>query len=207
MKLDVWADFLCPYCYVSIRTLDEALQKTGKKIDYVHRAHQLAPELERMEGQSHFEWMAKELDMTVDEAKKDLEEGIGQTAKENGVPFHPEKAVPADTKKAHLLACYASENGRGQEAVTRLARAYYELGEDLEDDDTLRKIAEEAGLGEDDFSRAMDSPDCAQRLEKDRELFVEAKIESVPHYVVNDDIVLPESKTIDEFVEILEKYD
>lgn len=207
MKIDVWADYLCPYCYVSIRTLDEALKKTGKSVEYVHHGYLLNPEGKNLDSPSHYEWMAGHLDMTVEEAKKRLAEGIGKKAAANGIPFHPEKAIPADTRAAHLLSYYAQDKGLAQEAVTRFARAYYELGEDLNDDATLQRIAEEIGLGKDALETVRNDPQYEQRLADDRKGFVARKIESIPDYVINDEVHLPESKHTEEFVEILNKYD
>ncbi len=206
MKMDVWVDFICPYCYVSTMTLDKALKETGAGIEYVHHGYLLDPDLKAKPGESHIEWMAGHLGMTVEEAKKSLEEGIGQKAKNNGVEFHPEKAIPAKTKDAHLLAYLASEKGLGQKAVVWLSEAYYRYGENLADDATLERIAEEIGLGADALEVARSNPKYEEQLNEDRMAFRTLEIESIPHYVINDDTVLPGSKNTDEFVAILEKY-
>ena len=204
MKMEVWADFLCPYCYVSIQALDRALKETGTTVDYVHRAYRLKPDLEFQTDRGHFEWMAEHLDMTLEEAKASVKEGIGQKAKEQGIPFHPEKARPADTTAAHLLALAANKKGLAQQTVTRLARGYYELGENLSDPDVLDSIAKEVGLSDYACSNIREDTD---RLEEDRKAFDKTGAESVPHYRINDETELPESKSVEEFIKILKKYD
>lgn len=207
MKFAVWVDFVCPYCYVSICALDQALKKTGKEIEYVHHGYVLAPDLQYEKGRSHYAWMAEHLDMTKEEAEQDMKEGIGKRAAAHGIPFHPDRAIPANTRNAHLLSYYAAQKGRGQEMVTRLARAYYELGENIEDRATLERIAEEVGLESDAVEKALTDPRYGEKLEEDIQNFSIQKIESVPHYVINDTHVSPESKDPEEFVEILEKYE
>ena len=207
MKMDVWVDFICPYCYVSTMTLDRALKRLGNpEIEYIHHGYLLDPDASHVPGRNHLNWMAEKFDQTVEEAQKGLDEGIGKKAHDNGVPFHPEKAVPANTKDAHLLTYLAGEKGLPRKAVVRFARAYYEEGLDLADDETLRRLSKDIGLGPDALDTVRSDPAYEQKLDDDRALFGELEIESIPHYIVNDAHLWPGSKTTDEFVEGLKKY-
>jgi predicted DsbA family dithiol-disulfide isomerase len=150
MKIEVWADIVCPWCYLGKRRLDQALAQHGRPAEVVLRSFQLDPsappeyaggieEVLRKKGMSRAQ---------VDAAHARLT----QLGAEDGIEYHFERTRPGNSLDAHRLLQLAMQKGRGAEMQERLYRAYFTDGTAL-DRASLASLASELGLdGEQAFS-------------------------------------------------------
>lgn len=111
MKVEIWSDIACPYCYIGKRKFENALAKFphANEIELVWHSYELNPDLpKRSSGKSYYEYYAEIHQSTVEEAKAYLQELV-DLAKEVGLDYHFEKLVVANTSDALRLVKLAKK--------------------------------------------------------------------------------------------------
>ena len=147
MKIEVWSDFVCPFCYIGKRRLEEALESFPHRgnVEVVFRSFELDPHAKKETPLSIHEIIAQKYGISVEEAKR-ANADIGKQAEALGLTFRFETMKPTNTFDAHRLAQYAKEKGKLHEVVERLFYAYFTESKRISDRDVLLELAEAAGL-------------------------------------------------------------
>jgi predicted DsbA family dithiol-disulfide isomerase len=147
MRIEVFSDVACPWCYIGKRNLDAALERFehGDEVEVVWRSFQLAPDLPADPRQTSAEMLASKYGVPEDEARA-MNERVTAVAAAAGIEYHLDRALPSNTFDAHRLAHQAAAAGRGEEALERLFAAYFTDGRRLADPETLAAIGRELGL-------------------------------------------------------------
>ena len=114
MKIEVWSDYVCPFCYIGKRRLEEALEETGlkEKTEVVFKAFELDPNSPDASDEPMQAVLAKKYGMSIEEAKK-MTENVEIQAKTVGLDYDFDKVTPANTFRAHRLAKLAEQEGLG----------------------------------------------------------------------------------------------
>ena len=111
MNIEVWSDIGCPFCYIADTRLKKAIAALHAEdiFTVVMRSFELNPDVKEPEScVSHY---AKAYNAAPEKVAANLRK-IGQTAAEDGLTFHYDRAICANTFNAHRLAKYAEANGR-----------------------------------------------------------------------------------------------
>jgi predicted DsbA family dithiol-disulfide isomerase len=151
MRIDIWSDIVCPWCYVGKRRFERALAafEARDEVQVVHRSFQLDPARPKGQTQKRREMLMAKYRLTVAQVEG-LDARMEQTAAAEGLEYHLGDGVTGNTLDAHRLLHLAGERG-GQDAVLeRFYRAYFTEGRSLFDDASLTVLAVEAGLDEGD---------------------------------------------------------
>ncbi|GJM73464.1 hypothetical protein HMSSN036_56800 [Paenibacillus macerans] len=148
MKIEVWSDFSCPFCYIGKRRLEKALEafEHREEVQVVYRSFELDPEAPKDAELSIHELLAVKYGLSLLQAKES-NQNVAAQAKAEGLDYHFDTAIPTNTFDAHRLSHYAGEKGKAKEMTERLYRAYFTDSLHIGDRDTLVRLAEEAGLG------------------------------------------------------------
>src|SRR5512135_2431626 len=155
MKIEIWADVVCPYCYLGKRRLELALADTTG-VDVVWHSFQLDPSLETQGGKSLNDYVA-ELRGQPREWAVRIHQQLVEDGKEVGLEYDFDKAVVANSFDAHRLIHLAKARGRGNEAEDRLFRAYFAEGKNIADHATLASLGKEIGLESADVEKMLGS--------------------------------------------------
>ena len=149
LRVDVWSDIACPWCYVGKRRLEAALARFPHRenVEVVWRAFELDPNAKRvLDSDIHYaERLAKKYGASVPQAEGMIKRMV-DVAADDGLDFHFEKIRPGNTLDAHRVLHLAAERGVQDAVKERLLRAYMTEGEAIGDRDTLARLAGEAGL-------------------------------------------------------------
>jgi predicted DsbA family dithiol-disulfide isomerase len=151
MRIDIWSDVVCPWCYVGKRRFERALAgfEARDEVQVVHRSFQLDPTRPKGQTQKRREMLMAKYRLTAAQVEG-LDARMEQTAAAEGLEYHLGDGVTGNTLDVHRLLHLAAERGRQDAALERFYRAYFTEGRSLFDDASLTALAVEAGLDEGD---------------------------------------------------------
>ena len=187
LRIDVWSDIACPWCYVGKRRLEAALARFPHResVEVVWRAFELDPSAprERDGTVSYAERLANKYRRSVSEADAMIR-SMTDVAREDGLDFHFERIRPGNTFDAHRLLHLAAERGTQDAVKERFLRAYMTEGEPIGDPETLARLATEAGLDAAEVRALLAGDMLSREVRADEEQARELGITGVPFFVL-----------------------
>lgn len=206
MKIEIWSDYVCPFCYIGKRKLEEALAQFPHKdqVEIEFKSYQLDPDTPPYTGQDFYESMTKKFGSV--EQSKQMAAGVTEQAKLVGLNFHFDTMKPANTFDAHRLTKYAKEHGKDKVISEKLMYAYFTESKDIGDFETLASIAEEAGLDkEETLAFLQDKQAYATDVKNNLEEAKQLGITGVPFFIFNRKYALSGAQPTETFVQALNK--
>ena len=206
MKVEVWSDVVCPFCYIGKAHFDEALAQFVEKenIEFVWKSFQLNPTLKTNLDQNLYEHLSESKGIPVEQAK-----GMGshaaQMGKSAGLELNFDECVVANSFNAHRLIHFAKANGKQQEMKSRLFKAYFTEGKNIDDSETLIALAKEIGLDADEAKAVLDSDKYAEAVRSDIEESQQLGVRGVPFFVFDRKYAISGAQPTEAFTETLEK--
>ena len=206
MKVDIWSDVVCPFCYIGKRKFEKALEQFSAKdkVEVEWHSFQLDPELEYKEGQSVHEYLGKRKGGTTADGKK-MNDYMTGVAKEVGLEYNFDKAIINNTFDAHRLLHFAKEKGVQNEMKERLFKAYYTEGKNIGDINTLVQLAGEVGLNEEAVRAVLNSDVYAQEVRMDQYEAFQIGVQGVPFFVFNSKYAVSGAQPTEVFEQVLSK--
>jgi predicted DsbA family dithiol-disulfide isomerase len=187
LRIDIWSDIACPWCYVGKRRLEHALKEfpDRESVDVVWRAFELnpsAPVREPSEGR-YAERLAKKYGSSVQDAKNRIAQLV-QTAEADGLQLDFERIRPGNTFDAHRVLHHALEGGRQDAVKERFLRGYLTEGEAIGEREVVLRLAVDAGLDLDAVSAILSSDAHGSEVRADEAEAQRLGIHGVPFFVV-----------------------
>ncbi|WP_437735670.1 DsbA family oxidoreductase [Sorangium sp. So ce1335] len=149
LRIDIWSDIACPWCYVGKRRLEAALARFPHRdaVEIAWRAFELDPTAKRVLDAevSYAARLARKYGTSVARAEGMIRQ-MTDVAAADGLDFHFEKVRPGNTFDAHRVLHLAAERGVQDAVKERLLRAYMTEGEAIGEPEVLARLAGEAGL-------------------------------------------------------------
>lgn len=186
MKIEVWSDYVCPFCYIGKRELENAIEKTGfqDQVDIELKSYQLSPDSPATSEESIYEVLAKKYGTTIEQVKAQTA-GIIDRAATLGLNYQYENMKPANTFKAHRLAKYAESVGKGAEMSERLLQAYFIENQEIGLTDILVGLGVEIGLERQAVEDVLNDGSFADEVLSDIQEASQIGIRGVPFFVFN----------------------
>ncbi|MFI7639670.1 DsbA family protein [Nonomuraea sp. NPDC049400] len=183
MKLEIYADVLCPWCYIGKRRLSAALAMHADRdsVEIVWRSYELAPEEGRIPGPTAAEAMAG---WWGDQAPARIAR-IRALGSAEGLELNLHLARPVNTFDAHRLVKLAADRGRADQMMELLLHAYHTQGLNVADLQVLQRLGGEAGLDTDEVHAVLTGDDYAEQVRADRRRAAEHGITGVPSLVID----------------------
>lgn len=206
MKIEVWSDVVCPFCYIGKTHFDEALNQLADKenIEFVWKSFQLNPTLKTNLDQTLYEHLSESKGITVEQAK-----GMGSHAAKMGnaagIKMDFDNAVVANSFNAHRVIHLAKANGLQQEMKTRLFKAYFSEGTNIDDNETLISLASEIGLDATEVKTVLDSDKYAEAVRNDVQVSQQLGVQGVPFFVFDRKYAVSGAQPSAAFLETLKK--
>jgi predicted DsbA family dithiol-disulfide isomerase len=187
LRVEVWSDIACPWCYVGKRRLEAAIARmpAPADVEVVWRAFELDPSAPRAQppGTSYAERLARKYGTSVAEADAMIERMTAVGAAD-GLSFRFDRVKPGNTFDAHRVLHLALERGAQAAVKERLLRAYMSEGESIGDPEVLAGLGAEAGLDPDDVRRVLVGDAHAQDVRADEAAARRLGIHGVPFFLV-----------------------
>jgi predicted DsbA family dithiol-disulfide isomerase len=185
MRVDIWSDIVCPWCYVGKRRFETALASfTADNVEVVHHSFQLNPAAPRGSTTSRREMLKQKYSLT--DARVDaLDAQMTQIAAEEGLQYRLDMAVTGNTLDAHQMVHLAHEHRRQDAMVERLYRAYFTEGRSVFDEDSLVELAGDVGLDRDTARAALEDERYVTAVREDIEAARRLGVTGVPFFVID----------------------
>jgi predicted DsbA family dithiol-disulfide isomerase len=206
MKVEIWSDVMCPFCYIGKRKFEKALEQFHEKneVEVVWHSFQLDPTLEHQHGKNLYDYVAERKGQTREWSQHIHRQVIG-TAREVGLTYNFDKAIVANSFDAHRLIQLAKKHHIGDQAEERIFRAYFTEGKDVADHETLVELGKEIGLDAAVVSAMLQSDEYADEVRNDCEDAAGLGATGVPFFVFNRRYAVAGAQPTEVFSEVLEK--
>ena len=187
MKIEIWSDVACPFCYIGKRRLEEALStfEHKDKVEIEWKSYLLNPDMTTDADKTLNEYLAENKGWTK-EYTQQVQGHVTAMAAEVGLEYHLDKAIPANTKQAHNLIQLAKTKGKGEEMEEILFKAYFTEGKNLDDTATLIEIGTTIGLSSDEIENTLKSKAFNSSIEKDIYEGIQIGVKGVPFFVFDN---------------------
>jgi len=204
MRIDIWSDVVCPWCYVGKRRFERALAEFEHRDDVqvVHRSFQLDPTRPKGQTQKRREMLMAKYRLTAAQVQG-LDAQMEQTAAAEGLEYHLGDGVTGNTLDAHRLLHLAAARGRQDEALERFYRAYFTEGRSLFDSPSLTALAAEAGLDEREVHDVLDGDAYAAAVATDIREAQALGANGVPFFVFDHRFGVSGAQASDVFTQVL----
>jgi predicted DsbA family dithiol-disulfide isomerase len=187
LRVDVWSDIVCPWCYVGKRRLEAALAQFPyrQEVEVVWRAFELDPSAPavRDEHVPHDELLARKYGTTVDHARQMIKR-MTDVAAADGLDFRFDRIRRGRTFDAHRLLHLAAERGVQGALKERFLLGYMTEGAAIDDRATLVKLASEAGLDAAEAEGVLVSDAYSEEVRADEAAARDIGITGVPFFVI-----------------------
>lgn len=207
MKVEVWTDIMCPYCYVGKIHYDKALRQFdhADEIELVWKAFQLNPDLpDKGNGYPVKDYLVNSVGYP-EAGIKSMYANLKKLADEAGVGFNLENALAANTHDAHRLIKLASKRGLDSAVLMKLSKAYFEEAKDYSDWDLLISIGKEVGLDEDEIVAMLNSDEYTYEIKQDIQEAANLGFDTVPTFLMDRRQAIVGSEPVELFLEVLNK--
>lgn len=184
MKVEVWSDVMCPFCYLGKRRFAAALAQLPNRgdVEVVWKSFQLNPSLETDPDIGVNQYLAREKGLDVRVAEQ-MNDRVARMSRQDGPIYNFGDIVVANTFDAHRLIHFAKEQGRQDEAAERLFSAYFTEGRNVDDRATLVELGREIGFDSDAVAAMLESDAYVADVNSDIEEARQLGINGVPFFV------------------------
>ena len=206
MKVEIWSDLVCPFCYLGKRRFEAGLAQFGhpEAVEIAWRSFELDANTAPRPGQSVFDHMAERKGIPLGQSHQ-MHAQVAAAAAEAGLAYHFDKAVAVNTFLAHQLLHFAAAHGRQAEAKERLFRAYYTEGHNIGSVETLAALAAEIGLDAAAARQALLAGTHAPAVRRDEARAQQIGVRGVPYFVFDDKYAGSGAQPAAVFAEVLQK--
>lgn len=186
MKVEVWSDFVCPFCYMGERKFELGLEQFEHKeeVEVEFKSFELNTSAKKEEGKNIHQIIADKYGIGYEQAKANNDQ-IKAAAKAVGLTYDFEVMTPNNTFLAHQIFQYAKSMGKGKEVVAAFFKAYFEKGMDIGDKDKLLELAVQAGLDRAALVKALKDKKLQIDVRKEEAQAGELGIGGVPYFLID----------------------
>lgn len=206
MKIEIWSDVMCPFCYIGKVKFEIALNNFANKneIEIEWKSFQIMPDLQMQEGKNIDDVLVQKKGISLQQAKE-LNGYASAMAKAVGLEYHFERVIPVNTLRAHQFQYFAKAYGKGNKAEELMFKSYFTDGKNIDDIETLIDLGKVIGLNAKDLRDALDKQTYSDAVKADVKEAVEIGITGVPFFVFNRKHTVSGAQDPKVFLDILQK--
>ncbi len=206
MKVDIWSDVMCPFCYIGKRKFEQALASFPHKeeVEITWKSFQLAPDMRTQADKSIDQYLAEHKGISIDKARE-MNAYVTGMAKEVGLTYNFDKAVVANSFDAHRFSHLAKKHSLQDAAEERLFAAYFTEGKNTADHDTLIELGASIGLDKDEVKQMLDSDAYAEEVHSDIQQAQQIGVNGVPFFVFIDKYAISGAQDSTTFLQALDQ--
>lgn len=214
IQIDIWSDFVCPFCYIGRKRFEEALIQLSlceielssvcSKVERNYKSYELDTTKERKIIGDVVEQFAAKYSMPLGKAERVMEK-TAEKVEAAGLVYNYKNTISANTFNAHRLNYYAKEFSKDEQMTARLSEAHFVDGLDINDIDVLSTLGEEVGLNKSKIVEMLNSHRYYDELENDKKMAIELNIDIVPTYIINKKHRISGVLSSEDYLEILKK--
>ena len=205
MRVDIWSDVVCPFCYIGKKRLEAAAQQAGLELEVHWHSYELDPEAPIRQEVSNSERLAQKYGRTIAEVEE-MQRNIATMAAEEGIQFNWENANSGNTFNAHRIIHLAQSKGLGSEAKEAFFYSYMTQGLPIGERETIEDVAARIGLNPVEVEDMLDSEEYTDFVKFDEDVARDQlKVTGVPFFVFDQRIALAGAQPREVFLQVFEK--
>ncbi len=186
MKVEIWSDIACPFCYIGKHNFERALKSLPKnsEIEVEWKSFELDPYAQKDYEDDIYTLLANKYGQTREWAVRSAE-SMKQKGQDIGLEFNFDQTISTNTFDAHRLLHLAKKAGKQNEAEEALFEAYFRDGKHIGNHEDLIAIGKSIGLEEQEIKSMLNSDQFAREVREDETMSQQFGIRGVPYFVVN----------------------
>lgn len=203
MRVDIWSDVVCPFCYIGKKRLEHVAAEAGVELDIHWHSFELDPDAPAHHDTSNTERLAKKYGRSVEEMQQ-MQQNIAQMAAEEGIDFQWQKANSGNSFDAHRIIHLAQSKGLGNQAKEAFFHAYMTEGLAIGERKVVEEIASRIGLDHAEVEYVLQSDELADFVRHDEKIAHEQlNISGVPFFVFDQKFALSGAQPREVFLQVL----
>ena len=206
MHIEIWSDFICPFCYIGKKQLESALDNFSHRddVNVTFKSYQLDPNTPEYNGKNYYENLGQKFG-SIEKAKQ-MAANIQAQAKTVGMEFDFDHAKVANTRLAHRLNKLAEKDNMQASVSEHLFRGHFIEGKDIGDTEVLLTIAKDAGLDPAKAKQVLEDDSAYEdAVQTDLNEAQQFGITGVPYVIINRKYALSGAQPEEVFAQALEK--
>ena len=206
MKIELWSDFACPFCYIGKKRFEKALNNFPHKdqVEVIYKSYQLNPNAPKVMKGRAIDNFAKGHSMSVEKAKERFNM-FKEQANSVGLTYDYDNIQMTNSFDAHRLSKWANQFGLEAKLTERLMKAYFTDGLNIADIDILVTIADEVGLSKEDAKKVLESKDYGDQVVNEINEGRQIGVQGVPFFVLNRKYGVSGAQPVEYFTQVMEK--
>jgi predicted DsbA family dithiol-disulfide isomerase len=209
MRIEIWSDVVCPWCYIGKRRLESALAgfEHADEVEVVYRSFELDPAAPRHGHEPTLTTLARKYGRGEDEMRAMMQHVV-DTAAAEGLAFRLFDNVHTNSVDAHRLLHLALEDGGPalqRELKEALLAAYFVRAEDIGDHAVLRAAGLAAGLDADRVDAVLAGQEFAEAVQADVRQAVAYGATGVPFFVIDRAYGISGAQPVEVFAQVLDQ--
>ena len=209
MRIDIWSDVICPYCWIGKRHLESALadfrgKNPGAEVEVVWRAFELDPDAPVQATETTPQMLSRKYGVPLERAEA-MQRQMAATFEGLGLEFNWREAKVCNSFDAHRLAALARARGLADAVDEALKKAHFTDGEEIADHAVLRRIGRDTGLPDAEVTELLDGDGYADEVRRDIEAARQIGIGGVPFFVFGGRLAVNGAQPVDVFRQALDQ--
>jgi protein disulfide-isomerase len=201
MKIEIWSDIMCPFCYIGKRQLETALAEfPNGEFEIEWKSFQLDPTITPQSGKDVYTFLAERKGISVEQSIE-MHKGVVERAKSVGLDYHFDKAIISNSLTAHRIIHLAKTKNLGDEMEEIFFKAYFTDGKDLNDAQTLVELGSKAGLDSKEVQEIIENENLyLSDVKSDIREAQEIGVQGVPFFVFDRKYAVSGAQPVEAFV-------
>jgi|CXWL01.1.fsa_nt_gi predicted DsbA family dithiol-disulfide isomerase len=206
MRIDVWSDLVCPWCYIGKRRLERALADFDHRdeVEVVHRSFQLRPDTAAGSLMPRRQMLKEKYHLSDDQVET-MDEKMERLAADDGLDYNLSGGVSGNTLDAHRLVHHARTLGQQDAVVERLFRAYFTEQRSIFERDSLVELATEVGVDPTETRRVLSGDAYAEAVKADHDQASALGARGVPFFVLDGRYGISGAQSVETFGSALQR--
>ena len=207
LKIEFWADYMCPLCYIGKTHLENAIIELQDKctVEVIYRPFQLFPDAPVNTKRDYYEYTSMTHGGMPVVGVRAGNLKVVAMARSAGLNYDLDNLIPTNTTDALRITLYAQEQGKAKELSAKIYQAYLIKGQNIADIETLTELASQVGLGEQAIREILSCDKYKSEVKAWRSLGEKQGIKGTPFFVINKKYSISGVKTKVEILDILKK--
>lgn len=204
MKIQIWSDVLCPFCYIGKRNLEKALSQFEHRneVTIEWKSFELDPGAPKNTAANLVEVLARKYQKTLTEGQQ-MNARMTASARDAGLVFHLDKAIPTNSFDAHRLLQLSRKHEKGDRAEEILFSAYLCEGKDIADPKTLKELAAKIELPEAEVQKLFDTDAFSAEVRANEEAAYQIGVQGVPFFLFDEKYAVSGAQPSEHFLQVL----
>lgn len=205
MKIEVWLDFTCPYCYIAVKELQQALDEFehNEYVEMHYMSYPMPKPLEADIKEKTCKNRSTHEPYSLEQREK-LERELNEFTEKRGISLRFDPTCKADTLHAHrlmkLASCYEKQN----RVIEAIFDEYFMNEKTIDDYNVLLNVGLQAGLNKEEVDALLCLNQYKKQVQEDKELAQDIGISSVPFFIINEQYAIVGAQSVQFFKELLE---